>query len=164
MSAIMTASKEAKRVPVPMNGVDTPALFATINAVGAQPKLAKFQFRAKSRWLSGTHSESTMHGFFGAGAEHTHVAPYTAEGDHPAVLTGADAAPSPVEWVLHALASCLTAGIGTIAAARGIKLNRVEFDDRRRHRPARRPRALGRGPQRLSGHQGLLRDRRRRQP
>ena len=126
MSATMTASKEAKRTPVPMNGVDTPKLFATINAVGAQPELAKFQFRAKSRWLSGTHSESTMHGFFGAGGEHTHVAPYTAEGDHPAVLSGDDAAPSPVEWVLHALASCLTAGIGTIAAARGIKLNRVE--------------------------------------
>ncbi len=84
MSAIITAHKQAKRTPVPMNGVDTPALFATINAVGAQPELAKFQFRAKSRWLSGTHSESTMHSFFGAGSEHTHVAPYTAEGDHPA--------------------------------------------------------------------------------
>ena len=119
MPAAMTASKKARRTPVPMNGVDTPALFATINAVGAQPELAKFQFRAKSHGLSGTHSQSTMHGFFGAGAEHTHVAPYTAEGDHPAVLTGADAAPTPVEWVLHALASCLTAGIGTIAAARG---------------------------------------------
>jgi hypothetical protein len=126
MSAIITAHKQAKRTPVPMNGVDTPTLFATINAVGAQPELAKFQFRAKSRWLSGTHSESTMHGFFGAGGEHTHIAPYTAEGDHPAVLSGDDAAPSPVEWVLHALATCLTAGIGTIAAARGIKLNRVE--------------------------------------
>jgi uncharacterized OsmC-like protein len=125
MSATI-ASKEAKRTPVPMNGVDTPTLFATINAVGAQPELGKFQFRAKSRWLSGTHSKSTMHGFFGAGGEHTHVAPFTVEGDHPAVLTGADAAPSPVEWVLHALASCLTAGIGTVSAARGIKLNRVE--------------------------------------
>jgi hypothetical protein len=104
MSATMTASKEAKRTPVPMNGIDTPTLFATINAVGTQPELGKFQFRAKSRWLTGTHSESTMHGFFGAGGEHTHVAPYTAEGDHPTVLTGADAAPSPVEWVLHALA------------------------------------------------------------
>ena len=126
MSATMTASKEAKRTPVPMNGIDTPTLFATINAVGTQPELGKFQFRAKSRWLTGTHSQSTMHGFFGAGGEHTHVAPYTAEGDHPTVLTGADAAPSPVEWVLHALASCLTAGIGTVSAARGIKLNRVE--------------------------------------
>jgi uncharacterized OsmC-like protein len=31
-----------------------------------------------------------------------------------------------VEWVLHALASCLTAGIGNIAAVRGIKLTKVE--------------------------------------
>ena len=38
-----------------------------------------------------------------------------------------DAGPTPVEWVSHALASCLTAGIGTIAAARGIKLNKVEL-------------------------------------
>ena len=92
--------------PVRMNGIDTPALLATINAVGAQPELGKFQFRAKSRWLSGTHSQSTMHGFFGAGAEHKHVAPYKAAGDHPAVLCGADAGPTPTEWVLHALASC----------------------------------------------------------
>ncbi|WP_336490790.1 OsmC family protein [Methylobacterium nigriterrae] len=111
---------------MPLNGVDTPTLFATIKAVGAEPALANFQFRAKSRWLSGTHSESTIHGFFGAGGEQTHVAPYKAESDHPRVLCGADAAPSPVEWVLHALASCLAAGIGNIAAARGIKLTRVE--------------------------------------
>ena len=68
-----------------------------------------------------------MHGYFGAGDELTHVAPYTAVGDHPAVLCGTDAGPTPVEWVLHALASCLTAGIGNIAAARGIKLNKVEL-------------------------------------
>ncbi len=120
-----TASPQ-KRVAVAMNGVDTPALLATINAVGGQPELAKFQFRAKSRWISGTHSESTMHGFSGAGGEHKHKASYKAEGDHPAVLCGADNAPTPVEWVLHALASCLTAGIGNIAAARGIKLRKVE--------------------------------------
>jgi uncharacterized OsmC-like protein len=109
-----------------MNGVDTPTLLATINAVGAQPTLAKFQFRAKSRWLAGTHSESTMHGFYGAGGEHKHIVPYKAAGDHPAVLCGADAGPSPVEWLLHALASCLTAGIANVASARGIKLNKVE--------------------------------------
>jgi uncharacterized OsmC-like protein len=115
-----------KRTPVPMNGVDTPTLLATINAVGAQPELGKFQFRAKSRWISGTHSESTMHGFYGAGGEHTHIAPYRAEGDHPMVLCGSDAAPSPVEWLLHAIAACLTAGIGNVAAARGIKLSKAE--------------------------------------
>jgi len=126
MSATMTASSRAKRSPVPMNGVDTPALFATINAVAAQPELAKFQFRAKSRWVSGTQSQSSMHSFYGAGSEQTHVAEYTATTDHPGVLCGDDAGPTPVEWVLHALASCLMAGIGTIAAARGIKLNKVE--------------------------------------
>jgi uncharacterized OsmC-like protein len=109
-----------------MNGVDTPNLLATIGAVGAQPDLARFQFRARNRWISGTNSESTMHDFFGAGGEHTHRSAYTAQADHPAVLCGPDNGPSPVEWLLHALATCLMAGVGNVAAARGIKLNKVE--------------------------------------
>ena len=121
-----TAMRKTPRTPVPMNGVDTPTLLATINAVGSQPELAKFRFRASNRWVAGTHSQSVMHGFFGAGGEHEHVAAYKADGDHPGVLCGADAAPTPVEWLLHALASCLTAGIANIAAARGIKLKKVE--------------------------------------
>jgi len=125
MTTAMTA-KTTKRTPVAINGVDTPTLLATINAVGARPELAKFQFRANSHWVSGTHSQSTMHGYFGAGGEHKHIAPYKASGDHPAVLCGADVGPTPVEWLLHALASCITAGIANIAAARGIKLNKVE--------------------------------------
>jgi uncharacterized OsmC-like protein len=125
-AAAAVTSKKTERVPVPLNGVDTPNLLATIGAVGAQPELAKFQFRATNRWLSGAHNQSTMHGFSGAGGEHKHVAPYKASGDHPAVLCGADAGPTPVEWLLHALASCLTAGLANIAAARGIKLNSVE--------------------------------------
>jgi uncharacterized OsmC-like protein len=114
------------RTPVRMNGVDAPALLATVNAVGAQPELAAFQFRARSRWLSGTHCETAMHGFSGAGGEHHHVVAYKGAADHPAVLCGADAGPTPTEWLLHALASCLTAGIANIAAVRGIKLNAVE--------------------------------------
>ena len=121
-----TALKKNSHTPVPLNGVNTPTLLATINAVGGQPELAKFQFRASSRWVSGTHSQSVMHGFSGAGGEHQHIAAYKADSDHPGVLCGADAGPTPVEWVLHALASCLTAGIANIAAARGIKLNKVE--------------------------------------
>lgn len=125
MTTMTTASKP-KRAPVAMNGVDTPTLLATIGAVGAQPELAQFQFRADNRWISGTRSESTMHGFFGAGGEHKHVAAYKATGDHPAVLCGADNGPTPVEWLLHALVTCLMAGVGNIASARGIKLNKVE--------------------------------------
>lgn len=121
-------TSQPKRTPVPLHGVDTPNLLATIAAVGGQPELAKFRFRASNTWLAGTHSRTTMSDFFGAGGEHKHAVSYTADGDHPAVLCGADKAPTPVEWVLHALASCLTAGVANIAAARGIKLKSVSTD------------------------------------
>lgn len=126
MTTSTAAVSKTRRTPVPMNGVDTPTLLATINAVGAQPDLAKFRFRNSNEWISGTHSRSTIQGFFGAGSEHNHKASFTAEGDHPGVLCGTDNAPTPVEWLLHALAACLTAGIGNIASARGVKLTRVK--------------------------------------
>lgn len=120
------AEAPPKKTPVPMNGVDTPALFATIGVVADQPALAKFQFRANGRWLTGTHMQTTMSGFSGAGGEHVHKQPFVADADHPAVLVGADNGPTPVEWLLHAIAACLTAGIANIAAARGVKLTSVE--------------------------------------
>lgn len=109
----------------PLNGVDTPTLINTINFVAGQPDLAKFQFRVANEWILGTHSRSAMTGFYGAGAEQKHMKSHFADGDHPAVLCGTDRGPTPVEWLLHALATCLTAGIGNIAAARGIKLTKV---------------------------------------
>jgi uncharacterized OsmC-like protein len=108
------------------NGVDTAKLFATLDAVKAQPEAAAFQFRASNRWISGTHSRTTIHEFYGVGQEHNHVRTFTHDVDHPMVLVGSDEAPTPVEFLLHALAGCLTAGIGNIAAARGIKLTEVE--------------------------------------
>lgn len=111
---------------MPMNGVDTPQLFATINAVGAHPELAKFQFRASNRWIEGTHSASRIETFFGAGGEQRHAREFEYDADHPAVLVGKDLGPTPVEFLLHGLLACLTAGIGNIAAARGVKLTRVE--------------------------------------
>jgi uncharacterized OsmC-like protein len=48
------------------------------------------------------------------------------DADHPEVLVGDNTAPTAVEFLLHAIAACLTSGIGNIAAARGIKLYRVE--------------------------------------
>lgn len=121
------ASGTRKAPPPPRNGVDTPRLLETIFVVVAgQPELAKFTFRANNRWLSGTHSRTTMHGFSGAGGNHTHREAFVADADHPAVLVGRDNGPTPVEWVLHALAACLTSGIGNIAAARGVTLHEVE--------------------------------------
>ena len=107
------------------NGVDTATLFATLDAVKGDNDIAKFQFRATNRWVSGTHNQSTIHGFHGAKQEMTHQQPWTFDADHPAVLVGADNGPTPVEYVLHALAACLTAGIANIAAARGVELTEV---------------------------------------
>ena len=110
----------------PLNGVDVPTLFATIDAVDGQRELARFQFRAKNTWQSGTHSKTSITSFYGAGGEHEHVREFVVDADHPAVLVGSDEAPLPVELVLAALASCLTGGIGNIASARGIELHSVE--------------------------------------
>lgn len=125
MSQTMTAERP-RREPVPMNGVDTPALFATINVVKGQPELGRFQFRATNRWVSGTHSVTRIEDFSGAGGEHAHKTAFEYGADHPAVLVGADRGPTPVEFLLHALAACLTSGIGNIAAARGVALTSVE--------------------------------------
>jgi uncharacterized OsmC-like protein len=107
------------------NGVDTATLFATLDAVKEAPAAAQFQFRAQNRWVSGTHSQSTIHGFFGVGEERAHEAASVLDVDHPKVLVGQDNGPTPVEYVLHALAGCLTAGLANIAAARGIELTEV---------------------------------------
>jgi uncharacterized OsmC-like protein len=108
------------------NGVDTATLFATLDAVRANPDIAKFQFRATNRWVSGTHNRSTVHGFYGAGQELTHREPSIFDADHPAVLVGEDNGPTPAEYLLQALAACLTSGLANIAAARGVNLTSVE--------------------------------------
>jgi uncharacterized OsmC-like protein len=108
------------------NGVDTATLFATIEAVRANHEIADFQFRATNTWVSGTHNQSTLHGFFGATQEMTHKQAFIFDADHPAVLVGQDNGPTPVEFLLHALAACLTAGIANVAAARGVNLTSVE--------------------------------------
>ena len=120
------ATMKKTRKVEPLNGVDTPALFATLDAVKAQRELAKFQFRASNRWQQGTLSRTTFESFYGAGSEQMHKETFTYDADHPEVLVGAGMAPTPVEFLLHGLAGCLTAGIGNIAAARGVTLYEVE--------------------------------------
>jgi uncharacterized OsmC-like protein len=107
------------------NGVDVDTLFATLDAVKSNPQIADFQFRATNHWISGTNSRTTIHEFHGALQDLTHVEPRTYEADHPVVLTGKDRGSTPVEFLLHALAACLTAGIANIAAARGVQLDEV---------------------------------------
>ena len=121
MSATATPTRERQ----PLNGVDTPNLLGTINVVRDAPALGAFQFRATNTWKSGTHSRTTIESFSGAGGEHTHQRAFTFDADHPAVLVGRDNGPTPVEYLLHSLAACLTAGIANIAAARGVQLTSV---------------------------------------
>ena len=127
-AAVTESVSRPTRERKPMNGVDVPALFATINVVRENTALAKFQFRATNHWIKATHSRSRIESFSGAGGEHQHVSEFSFDGDHPAVLCGADNGPTPVEFLLHALASCLTAGIGNIAAARGVQLTEVRSE------------------------------------
>jgi OsmC-like protein len=78
------------------NGVDTATLFATLDAVKGDNDIAKFQFRATNRWISGTHNQSTIHGFYGAMQEMSHQQPFMFDADHPPVLVGGDNGPTPV--------------------------------------------------------------------
>jgi len=121
-------NEQMKTPRLPLNGVNTPTFLATIDLVAGQPELARFQFRATNEWISGTHNQSKMSCFSGACQEQTHVKTYIADSDHPTVLCGEDRGPTPVEWVLHALASCLMAGVANIAAVRGVKLNHVRAE------------------------------------
>lgn len=109
-----------------LNGVDTPTLFATLDAVKGNPELAKFQFRAANRWVGGTHNRTTIRSFYGAGQEDaSRTADFVYDADHPAVLVGSGNGPTPVEFLLHAIAACLTAGVANVAAARGVALREV---------------------------------------
>ena len=117
----MTATAESAH----RNGVDTATLFATLDAIKGQNEIANFQFRASNTWVNGTHSRSTMSGFYGAQQEMEHKHVTVLDADHPTVLVGQDNAPTPVEFLLHGIAACLTAGVANIAAARGVDLTRV---------------------------------------
>ncbi len=120
-----TAAPAQKKEKVAINGVDVPTVMATLGAVAAQPEIAHFTFRATNRWISGTHSKTTMGPFDGAGGTHEHTTRFELDGDHPRVLVGGDQGPTPVELVLHALASCLMAGVANVASARQVKLDSV---------------------------------------
>jgi uncharacterized OsmC-like protein len=113
------------QTPAPRNGVDVPTLFATLDAVRETPEIASFQFRARNTWQGGTHSRTVISSFHGAMQEMEHKHGTVVDSDHPAVLVGADNGPTPVEYLLHAIAACLTAGIANVASARGVTLRHV---------------------------------------
>ena len=109
------------------NGVDTEKMFATLDLIKAQPDLAKFQFRVTNRWIDGSHNRSTIKGFYAAGGEDTtRREAFELDAGEPAILLGTDAGANPAEYLLHALAACLTTSIAYVAAARKVELTSVE--------------------------------------
>lgn len=112
-----------------VNGVNVDQLFETIRAIKDTPNLAKFKFRARNEWLDGGHNQSTIRDFYGAGREDTsRRETFVFDADEPAVLLGEDQGANPVEYVLHALAACLTTALVYHAAARGITIDEVESE------------------------------------
>ncbi len=107
------------------NGVNVEALLGAREALTKEPEGAKFKWRATCKWVYGTHSQSSIHGYFGLGEEHKHKTEFTFEADHPEVFASEDKGAAPVEMVLAGLASCLTAGVAAVAQHREVQLRSV---------------------------------------
>jgi len=109
------------------NGVDTEQLFGTLDAIKGDPSIAKFQFRARNSWIDGAHNRSRIRDFYAAKQEDTsRAAEFELDAGEPAILLGHDTGPNPAEYLLHALAACLTTTLVYVAAARGVHLTKVE--------------------------------------
>ena len=108
------------------NGVNVEALLGAREALTDAPEAAQFTWRASCEWKNGTHSQSTIEGFFGLGEEQVRKQSFTFEADHPECFASEDLGASPVEIVLVGLASCLTAGIAAVAQHRDIQLRSVK--------------------------------------
>jgi uncharacterized OsmC-like protein len=118
----MSTTAEAIR-----NGVNTEQLFGTLDAIKADPELATFQFRARNRWVDGAHNQTTIRDFYAAKQEdRSRDEAFVLDAGEPAILIGSDTGPNPAEYLLHALAACLTTSLVYVAAARGVRLTEVE--------------------------------------
>lgn len=107
------------------NGVNVDALLEAREALGQAPEAAQFEFRTECKWMNGTHSHSTCESYFGLGEEQSHKTRFEYDADHPELFASEDNGATPMEFVLVGLASCITAGVASIAQHRGIQLRSV---------------------------------------
>ncbi|HJT82805.1 MAG TPA: OsmC family protein [Chthoniobacterales bacterium] len=108
------------------NGVHVARLKKTIRALQKQPVLAEFRFRATNKWISGGHNRTQVQNFYGVCQEGRREKPFRLDADEPPVLLGQDKGPNPVEYVLTALASCMTTTLVYKAALHGVRVDEVE--------------------------------------
>jgi uncharacterized OsmC-like protein len=112
--------------PVADNGVNVQALLDAREVLKGAPEAAQFTWRATSSWQNGVHSQVKVANFFGLGEDHDHKTEHTFDADHPAVFAAEDNGITPIEYLLVGLASCLSAGVASVAQNRGIQLRSVE--------------------------------------
>ena len=108
------------------NGVNVEALLGARAAFAETPEIAQFTWRSSVTWENGTHSRSEVESFYGFADEQTHHTSFTLDADHPLQFAAQDKGPTPVEYVLVALGSCLTAGVASVAQQREIQLRSVK--------------------------------------
>ena len=112
--------------PVADNGVNVEHLLGARTALADAPAAAEFTWRATTEWVRGTRTQTTIEDYSGLGEQHSHKAEYSYTGDHPEVFAAEDNGPTPVEFVLVGLSTCLTAGLAAVAQNRNIQLNSVK--------------------------------------
>lgn len=123
----MSTSNVVEISPHVVNGVDVDQVMGVIGEIEADPDYAKFQFRATNQWISGGHSRSRIKEFFAGKAEDTtRSSAFSIDADEPRIAAGNDCAPNSMEYVLHALATCLTGTLVYHAAVQGIEVQSVE--------------------------------------
>jgi uncharacterized OsmC-like protein len=108
------------------NGVNVQALLDAREVLKGAPEAAQFTWRASSKWQNGVHSTTTIQNFFGLGEEQTHKTKTVFDADHPEIFAAEDNGVTPIEYLLVGLASCLTAGVASVAQNRGVQLRSVE--------------------------------------
>ena len=122
----MEQQTQMKKQTSAVNGVNVDELFGTINAVKAAPVIAKFKFRAKNQWMDGGRNRTMINNFYGTQQDHERQQLFVLDADEPPILLGTDQAPNPVEYLLTALAACVTTSIVYHAAAKGIAIRSME--------------------------------------
>src|ERR1700743_3208085 len=108
------------------NGVNVEALLEARGILAGAPEAAQFKWRASSRWENGVHSTTKIQNFFGLGEEQNHKTETVFDANHPEVFAAEDNGVTPIENLLVGLASCLTAGVASVAQNRGSQLRSVE--------------------------------------
>ena len=125
----MNNTQPIEQQPVVLNGLNLDQMFQILDTIKDEPSLANFEFRAKNQWINGGENRSTIQGFFGAGAEdESRDEPFVFTNGEPPILLGDNEGANPVEFLLHALAGCVTTTTVLHAAARGIRIQSLSTE------------------------------------